>query len=98
MNEKYICSFCKSEYSDPVARAKCELECDEKEKQKRRAEEQKRLLEQKETRRQKLVQMRRELDQATQAYYRDYPMDEYSVNDALFAMEFPFLARWGRGK
>ena len=29
-NEKYICAYCGAEYDDPVSRAKCELECDEK--------------------------------------------------------------------
>ena len=33
MVEKYICGYCGAEYGTPVERAKCEFECDEKQKQ-----------------------------------------------------------------
>ena len=96
MEPIYKCSFCGATYDDPVSRAKCELECDEKIRQKRQEEEKRKLLEQQESRRQELIQLRRQLDEKTRQYNIDYPMDAFLVDDIIFKTDFPFLGFWGK--
>lgn len=95
METKFRCGYCGAEYDTPTARARCELECDEKLKQEAEKKRQQELSEAKEARRQELIQKKRELDELTAKYYSDYGSSPSSLIDALFEQEFPMLL-WGR--
>lgn len=48
--QKFVCSFCGAEYDTARARARCELECDEKRRQEKTRVERKRLMVEKQSR------------------------------------------------
>jgi len=72
LNEKYICSFCGTEYDTATARARCELECDEKRKQEIEREHRRKLKEEKKERLAELENARKHYDQLVKAYIKDY--------------------------
>lgn len=72
MQEKFICAFCGAEYDAPLARAKCELECDEKRKQEAERQRQAELESIRETRWQEILQKKKEYQALINGYIADY--------------------------
>lgn len=72
MSEKYQCGYCGAEYGTPLARAKCELECDEKRKQELERQRQVRLEEEREARRMAVNVAGEKYVTLARKYYEDY--------------------------
>ena len=82
MSEKYRCGYCGAEYDTPLARARCELECDEKRRQEL---EKQRKLELHSTQRERAKEVKDALQTYKglwQAYLRDYG-ESRSLEDVL---------------
>lgn len=92
---KFRCDYCGEYYDTPVARAKCELECDRK----RVAEEEKQLKEklakEKETRHDEIIAKRKELADLEQRYYKDYGVFAYTLREPL-TKTVRFNGDWGK--
>ena len=74
--QKYACSFCGTEYDNAPARARCELECDEKRKQEDERRRKEELLKNRNKRLSDIREKYKDLDQAVRAYGKDYDLDD----------------------
>lgn len=72
-NEKYVCAYCGAEYDDPVSRAKCELECDEKRQQEEAKQKKARLAAEKKVRQMEIQELCDTLNDRVMDYNRLYP-------------------------
>lgn len=72
MSEKYVCSYCGAEYDSPKARARCELECDEKITLERERQRQRELEDVREARLAEIQEAEKRLRELIKAYQSDY--------------------------
>lgn len=72
-NEKYVCAYCGAEYDDPVSRAKCELECDEKRQQEEAKQKKAMLAEEKKVRQKEIQELCDALNDLVKQYNRRFP-------------------------
>ena len=93
--DKYVCSYCGAEYDSPPARARCELECDEKRKAEAERERRRKLAEEKQERLQEIRDARNTYNTLVVQFNKDYPTT--SVIDEVFWSDFPFLCFGSRG-
>lgn len=91
--DKYICGYCGAEYDSPAARARCELECDEKQKAEVERERRRKLEEERDSRLKEVNDALNTYNMLVAQFNRDYPTT--SVLDEMFLSDFPFL-RFGR--
>lgn len=70
--QKFVCSYCGAEYDSAPARARCELECDEKCKQEDERRRRERLRKEKESRRQAVIDQYNSFFDAWKQYQKDY--------------------------
>lgn len=71
-NRVFVCSLCGKEYVDVSARARCELACDEKQRQEAEFLKQKRLRKEREARKQVVVDRYNSFIDEWKQYQRDY--------------------------
>jgi hypothetical protein len=72
MAEKYVCGYCGAEYSTPVDRAKCEFECDEKQKQEAERVRQEKLKSERDARVKEIQAAYDQLYKLCDSYEKDY--------------------------
>lgn len=72
MSGKYQCGYCGAEYDTPAARARCELECDEKRKQVEERRHQELLRAEKEARKKAVVDQYDKFMAEWEQYQMDY--------------------------
>lgn len=72
MSEKYQCGYCGAEYDTPAARARCELECDEKRKQEAEFLKRERLRKERDARKQAVVDRYNSFIGEWKQYQTDY--------------------------
>lgn len=72
LSEKFICSYCGAEYDTPAARARCELECDEKMAQERERQRRRDLEKARNDRFNEIKEVATKLEELVKAYQADY--------------------------
>ncbi len=71
-NRKFVCVYCGAEYDTPVARGRCEMECDMKRQQEAERERKEELERRKEDRRKEIVSDYKTLSKKCDAFAKDY--------------------------
>lgn len=72
MAEKYSCGYCSAEYDTPVERARCEFECDEKQKQEKERLRKMRLENERKARFKEAREAYVKFDQLNNSFQKDY--------------------------
>ena len=93
--KKFVCDYCGKEYDTPLARAKCELECDRK----RVAEEERQLKEklakEKEDRKNEIFEARKRVYFLEGKYRKDYGEGLPSIREPI-TRTVTFDGDWGK--
>lgn len=93
--DKYVCSFCGAEHDSAPARARCELECDEKRKAEAERERRRQLEAERQVRLQEIRQARDTYNALVEQFNKDYPSTTF-IDDMLWS-DFPFMCFGRRG-
>lgn len=82
--QKFVCSYCGAEYDDAPARARCELECDEKRKQEAARRRRESLDHERDVRYKEIYEKNEHLNGLIKKYNEDY--------GALLSIPHPILS------